>query len=99
MCPSGSLEDEHIWELAQRIGDVHQLLDLGLKVLRIPGFKIQSALTNKKDIELAAYQALMTWDSNQNNRCEAYTNLLSGLRSNGFKDLAGKLNQWVEGAQ
>ena len=95
----GSLEDEHIWKLAERITNEQQLNDLGLKVLKIPGFKIESALTDKKSINLAAHLALKTWASDQNNRCEAYTNLVLGLRSNGFKDLAGKLTQWVEESQ
>ena len=95
----GSLEDEHIWKLAERITDEQQLIDLGLKVLKIPGFKIESALTDKKSINLAAHVALETWARDQNNRCEAYTNLVSALRSNGFKDLAGKLTQWVEETQ
>ena len=95
----GSLEDEHIWKLAERITDEQQLNDIGLKVLHIPSSKIESSLTDKKNINLAARSVLRTWVSDQNNRCEAYTNLVSGLGSNGFKDLARKLTQWAEGTQ
>ena len=89
----------HIWKLAERITSEQQLKDIGLKVLKICDFKIESALTDRTNINLAAHLALKTWARDQNNRCEAYTNLVSALRSNGFKDLAGKLTQWVEETQ
>ena len=95
----GSLTDVHIWKLAERITNEQQLNDLGIKVLKIRDFKIQSALTDKKSINLAAHRVLQTWVSGQNNRCDAYTNLVSGLRSNAFNALAGELTRWVEGTQ
>ena len=93
----GSLEDEHIWKLAERITSEQQLKDLGLKVLQIRDFKIESALTDKRNINPAAHRVLQTWVSGQNNPCEAYTNLVSGLRSNELNALAGELTKWVEG--
>ena len=93
------MEDEHIWKLAKRITSEQQLKDLSFKVLKIGDFKIESALTDKRDINPAAHRVLRAWVSGQNNRCEAYTNLVSGLRSNKFHALAGELTRWVEGTQ
>ena len=74
----GSLEDTHLWELAQRITSEQELRDLGLKILRLPGYKVKSALYNKRDIELAAYETLETWMENQINRKKTYRNLYNG---------------------
>ena len=91
------MTDVHIWKQAERITSEQQLKDLGLKVLQIRDFKIESALTDKRDINSAAHRVLRTWVSGQNNRCEAYTNLVSGLRSNELNALAGELTQRAEG--
>ena len=76
---------------------MNELLDLGLKVLKIPEYKVDAALNNKKDIQLTAHKALTTWFNSQENRQEAYANLLSGLRVCEFNQLASTLQQWVEG--
>ena len=92
-----SLEDTHLWELAQRITSEKELLDLGLNVLHLPEYKIKSSLHNKKDIELAAHEALSTWRKDQISSEEAYKNLHTALCDQGWRQLAGELKSWVEG--
>ena len=62
-----SLEDTHVWELAKRITSEKKLRDLGLNILRLPRYLIDSALNNNKTIELAAYETLETWREKQEN--------------------------------
>ena len=86
-----SLEDTHVWELAQRITSEQELLDLGLKVLQLRVNKIKSSLYNKGDIELAAHEALRIWRNIQKTPQEAYWNLRRGLLDHGWKQLANEL--------
>ena len=97
---SGSLEDVLIWKVAKWITSTHQLWDLGLEVLMVSAKDVQSALTNKDNIVLAANDILHVWVSGQGARQEAYTNLLSRLRKHrNFTDLATDLTKWVEDSQ
>ena len=91
-----SLEDTHLWELAQRITSEQALRDLGLKALRLPGYKVDTVLYNRRDIELAAHEALKTWRDNQETPQEAYQNLYNCLCKLGWKRLAGELEKWVK---
>ena len=94
----GTLTDAHIWDLAQRITDIHQLLDLGLKILKVQGYRVDAAVNNETEIQLAALRILKIWFNAQPNRQEAYRHLLSGLRECQYNQLASNLQQWVEGA-
>ena len=91
-----SLTDTHLWELAQRITSEQELRDLGLRVLHLPGYKVDSVLQNKRDIELAAHEALKTWRKRWETPQEAYQNLYKGLCKLGWRWLAGELKNWVE---
>ena len=90
------LTDAHLWELAQRITSEQELRDLGLKVLRLPGYKVDLVLHNKKDIELAAHEALKTWRKKHETPHEAFQNLYKGLCNLEWRWLAGELKNWVE---
>ena len=93
-----TLEDIHIWNLAKRITNKQQLRDLALNILKIPGYSVDSALYNEREIQDAAQKVLQTWYDDQENRQEAYGNLYTGLYNNGWRFLAGELREWVEGA-
>ena len=93
------MTDAHIWNLAQRIDTQQNLLDLGLNALRIPEYKVETALTKKNDIQLAAHRILKNWCLRYGRREEAYDNLLTGLRECGLTRLAAELSRWVEGSQ
>ena len=90
------MEDAHLWELAQRITSTQDLLDLGLKVLKLPDYKVESALSSKKEVELAAHRTLQIWIRKQTNRYEAYRTLVTSLKSCGMHQLAAQLMEWVE---
>ena len=85
------MEDTQLWELAERITSEQELRDLGLNVLRLPGYKVDSALYNKKDIELAAHETLKTWMKNQETPKVVYQNLHRGLSNHGRRQLANEL--------
>ena len=93
-----TLEDGHIWNLAERITSKHDFQDLGLNILKTPGYTVDSALYDEKEIQNSAHKVLKVWYQGQNNRQEAYRNLYTALYSNGWRFLAGKLKQWVEEA-
>ena len=46
MSTLGSLTDEHVLELSERITGETELMDLGIKVLGLPDFIIKTALYN-----------------------------------------------------
>ena len=74
------------------------LMNLGIKGLNIPRHKIQSTIHDKDSINDAAHHVISTWVGQQNNRSEAYLNLISGLQKCRMNQLASELKQWVEGA-
>ena len=94
---SSKLEDAHVWLLANRITSKQELLDLGLKVLQLPGFTIDSSLYNQKDIELAANAALDLWRKKFLCPEEAYKTLHQAFLDQEWKNLAEELRFWVEG--
>ena len=94
---SGSLEDVHILELSKRITNEPDLMELGVKILQLPDFKVKTALYNKKEIQLATHEVISDWSKQQTNRFEAYTALKKALEKSKFTSLAGVLQQWVEG--
>ena len=84
-------------KVAQRITNKNELQNLGLKVLKIAGYNVDSALYDEKDIQSSAHKVLKTWYQDQNNRQEAYRNLYTALYNYGWRLLAGELKQSVEG--
>ena len=93
----GILEDAHLLELAQKITDEKELQHLGLKILKIRANTVDSALTNKRDIQDAAHEVLKTWYKNQESKQEAYRNLYRELVNNGRKFWANELKRSVTG--
>ena len=95
---AGTLEDSHILDLSRRITCEDELMELGVKVLKLSDFKIKSALHNKKPIQLAAHELLSTWFKQQSDRQTADTALHVALRKcDGFQFMAAELKQWVLG--
>ena len=93
----GSLEDSHILELADRITDEHELMQLGVKVLKLPEYKIRQASSNNNSIHSAAHDVLSIWFKQQTNRHKAYTSLITSLRRCQMNQLAAQLEKWVMG--
>ena len=88
----------HILDLSQRITSQNDYLDLGVTVLQLPDYQVDSIWTNHKpSVNLAARELLQTWVKNQTNEHEAYTNLIASLRRCQMNQLAAELQQWVEG--
>ena len=90
-----SLTDEHIVNLSQRITCQAELVNLGVKVLKLPKFVIDTAVYNKKEIQDAAYEVLGTWLKKQNNREEAFSLLQTELQASEMNLLAAEMRQWA----
>ena len=67
------LTDSSVLELSERITSEEELMNLGVKGLRLPQHKILQAITNNKRIQSAAHDVLSTWFKQQTDRHEAYT--------------------------
>ena len=89
------MDDVHLWELAQRITTRQELLDLGLKVLGLPQHQVNSALTNNRDVDLAAHHILQIWYRQYTSSIEAYTDLYTSLKQCGKSQLAAQLQGLV----
>ena len=73
-----SLESGHILELSKRIENRQQLMDLGIKALKPPDFRIRAALYGHKDsIQDAAHEIIRRWSQQQPTQKEAYALLCS----------------------
>ena len=94
---SGSLTDIHILKLAKRITNESKLMDLGIEVLGLKDYEIEGAMTNKKEIQMAARHVLSRWQKSHKTPQEAYTNLYTALRKNNMNQWAADLKQMVEG--
>ena len=82
--------------LADRITDKHGLDDLGINVLKLPAYKVDSVWTkHKPDANLAANELLHTWLKKQTNRHEAYTKLITALHKCEMNQLATELQHWA----
>ena len=89
-----TLQDDHIWNLAQQFPEEHEIWTLGLQVLKLPGNQVSSIWNNHKpDANLAARQLLQKWSLQYESRAEAYRFLRDGLRNNGMNQRAGLLKQ------
>ena len=93
----GSLTDIHVLKLAKRITSEEKLMDLGIYVLGLKDYVIEGAMTNKKEIQMAARDVLSKWQKSQSTPEEAYTNLYTALRKNNMNQWAADLKQMVEG--
>ena len=84
----GTLEDVDILELSDRITSEQELMNLGVKVLNLPDFKVQSALYDKKELQPATQKILRSWRKAQTNKHEAYQILCKELRKHKMNMLA-----------
>ena len=94
---SGSLTDEHILDLSERITSESEFMYLGIKVLGFEEYVMENALGKKKEIPMATREVLSMWMKKQNSRQEAYKNLYTALGKHEMNHLAAQLKQWVEG--
>ena len=72
-------------------------MDLGIKVLKLPKFVIETALYDNHKIQPSTHEILSRWLKKQNSRREAYINLHAGLKKYQMNQLAALLKLWVEG--
>ena len=97
VCNLGSLKDGHIWMLAEKITNVSDLRTLALRGLDLDSNTVDSTTyNNEKAIQEAAYRILQKWLQKQDNKQNAYTNLLAALRNCGFNMMATELKKEVE---
>ena len=80
-------------DLSHRITSRKDLLEVGVKVLKLPDCKIQTALCDHKDIYSATHDVLRSWRKGQNNDQEAYIILKASFRQHGFNNLAAVLDR------
>ena len=96
---TGYLTDEHILELSKRITDGGELMDLGIKVLKLLESKLRAELFNQRNwIQGATHAVLSTWLKPKNTRQEAFRNLCAALTNAEMNHLAAELRIWVGGA-
>ena len=97
-CAADYLKDVHLLDLSKRITNELDLEDLGIKALKLPGFKIKAALfDHSNNIQAASYDVINSWVQLQSNRHIAYTTLREGLKEAQMHQLATEVQQWVEG--
>ena len=80
-------------DLSHKITSEKDLVEVGVKSLKLPDFIIQSALHNHKDINSAAHDVFRSWRQKQNNDQEAYITLKTSFRQHGFNNLAAVLDR------
>ena len=88
---SDELRSLHMVNLAERITSQLDLFTLGLKVLKIPDFSMDSAATNNKKIQEAAFDVLRDWKKKYSSDAEAFEVLHAGLLGVGWNQLAADL--------
>ena len=72
-------------------------MKLGVKVLKMPDFKIKSALYDNRDsINAAACEVLSEWRVQHRNRSQAYSILMSSLAQHNMMYLVGANQELVE---
>ena len=84
----GSLEDGDILELSERISSEQELMELGVKVLNLPDFKVRSALYDKRELQPATQKILRSWLKAQTSRHEAHQILYKELLKHEMNMLA-----------
>ena len=95
---SGILDESHIFELSKRITSESDLMNLGIKGLKLRKNLIEAALyRHPKDIQDAAHDVLSEWMKRQPNVVDSYCTLLQYLRQCQMNQLAAYLRQLVEG--
>ena len=84
-----SLQDDHIWSLAQRFTEESEIWTLGLKMLKLPEHKVASIWHNRKhNANLTARELLQKWLLQYEDRTEAYTVLCDALVENNMSERA-----------
>ena len=92
------LDDTHVFKLSTRITTESELMNLGIKGLKLPKFIIESALyRHPKDIQDAAHDVLSEWVKQQEDMENNYKNLVQCLKQCQMNQLAVELMQLVEG--
>ena len=90
------LKDEYLVNLSQRITSEKELLELGVKGLKLKDYIIQTALYNhNRDIQSAVYDVLSSWVKQYESREEALGHLQNALKECNMKWLADELLRWT----
>ena len=90
-----SLQDDHIWNLAQRFVEESQIWTLGLKVLKLPEHQVASIWhIHKQNANLTARQLLQKWSLQYKDSTEAYTTLCDTLEEAGLGHFVAHLREW-----
>ena len=93
-----TLQDDHVWNLAQRFVEESEIWTLGLRLLKLPEHQVASIWNkHKPDANLAARELLQKWSLQYESGAEAYKSLYDGLTKNGMNQRAALLKKWVEG--
>ena len=74
-------------------------MTLGIEVLGFKDYVIEGAMTNKKEIQMAARDVLSRWQKEQNRPREAYIKLHALLKENGMNQLALLLEGGLRGCR
>ena len=95
---SDVLDDCHIFELSKRITTESELMNLGIKGLKLRKNVIEAALyRHPKDIQDAAHDVLSEWVKRRANMVDAYQDLLTSLKHCKMNQLATDLWLLVQG--
>ena len=86
----GSLRSGDLRKVARRITYEEELRELGSD-LKIHDYKLDTAIANATNIQLAAYRILQTWSKGFESSKEAKTTLLKSLKQRGMNKLAALL--------
>ena len=97
---SDCLEDEHVLELSKRIANETDLNEFGVKVLQMPQYDIDAALTNHpREIQMAAHDILKKWVIALDKREIAYNTLIKNLQQSDLRNWTNKLKDIVHGKE
>ena len=92
------LQDDHVWNLAQRFTEEEQIRTFALRGLKLQEHEIKSSLIqNEPNIHIAAHGLLQKWLNRQEYRVKAYQSLYTILKENDFALFATDLERWVRG--
>ena len=72
-------------------------MKLGLKVLKLPDFVIESAIYKNNPFPPPAHEILKVWLKKQDVPEQAYHNLITSLKQCQMNDLVTEVRKWVEG--
>ena len=94
-----ALTEVMVWELSKRITNTTDLRNLATLGLRVPGYIIDTNLTNKKeDINEAVLKVMHEWGKDKNDPFIAYAGLSAALKVAGLNSFIHEVleKDWPE---